>query len=436
MPTFSVFGRQLRPDDAGFVDALAAAHAQRHRPRCLCTSPEPQMYVARWHDRYMLKRMPLTGNRHAPTCSSSEPVIHPLPVKAVDPTPGEKADPETLWPAFAMSKREPQEHAATPVPAISRSSDGRPRLSLRGLLDYLWERAELTRWHPGFARRRNWAIVRKRLLCAAEGRNLGGRALPDCLFVPKPFCMAWPDANPRRLSAHWQRTAQGRPGHPLALLLGELKVIRPERGGEAKAFIWHVARCPFTLSDVLYLDVCRRFGRELSQWASSKGARIVAAATFFVDSSGVPNIEEISLMPTSWEWLPLEDPFDRRLADALVEGGRHFRKAGRDAAWLDRCPAAFELLDTAKPPTPLYVEKWRGGSPGPTQTTSPWVWRFGDPRLPPFQGETTQASEPYDRADGWLSCASSTHAAEACPDDPEDDDTPSGMPRLSHTTAA
>ena len=436
MPTFSIFGRRLRPDDAAFVEALVEARARRHRPRCLCASPAPEMCIARWCDRYVLKRMPLTGDRHAPTCPSSKPWVCLLPGKSTDAAPTNRhTGMETLWPAFALSRREPMGSAAMARPAQGSSNDGHPRVSLRGLLDYLWEQAELDRWHPGFAGRRTWAIVRLRLLRAAAGRFLGGQALSDCLFIPKAFRMAWPEANARRLSVHWHRTMAQRPGHPLTLLVGELKSIQAEPDGEARAFIWHLARCPFILSASLYLDVCRRFGRDLSAWASSKGARIVIIATFRVEGAEAPRIEEISLMSTASEWLPLDDPFDRRLAEVLVAQGRHFRKvAGRRQP--DRCPPPFELLDTADPPTPLLVEKCRGEALASEQSTDKWVWRFGDPCLPPFPASTTRATEPHDPADGYLARASSPYAAAPRPDSPKTDDVPSGMPRLSHTTAA
>jgi hypothetical protein len=393
------------------------------------------MYVARWGEGYILRRMPLTGDQHAPSCSSNEPVMYPVRRVVEAPPKSKQTGTEILWPAFAMSRRDPLDGAATPAAARNSSTDRRPRLSLRELLDYLWDRSELTRWHPGFEGRRNWAVVRKRLLCAAEGRLLGGQALPECLFMPGAFCKAWPDANALRLSAHWQRTTQRRSGRPLTLLIGEPKMILPESSGEAKVSIWHLARCPFTLSEALYVDVCRRFGRELSEWSTSKGARIVLLATFLVDDSGVPRIEEISLMPTSWEWIPLDDPFDRRLAEDLVEKRRHFRKLTRGAQ-PDPCPPTFELLDTANPPTPLFIEKWRGGVHDLMQTADSWIWRFGDPRLPSFQGYTAQAVEPHVGPDTWLADASPTASAEAGPNDPEVDDTLSGMPRLSHTTAA
>ena len=46
------------------------------------------------------------------------------------------------------------------------------RLSLRGLLYFLWHEAELTRWHPGFTGKRTWSVVRSHLLSAARNMTV------------------------------------------------------------------------------------------------------------------------------------------------------------------------------------------------------------------------------------------------------------------------
>ena len=51
------------------------------------------------------------------------------------------------------------------MPAAGADSDSvassGTKLSLRGLLHYLWDQGELTRWQPGFAGKRTWSTVRK-----------------------------------------------------------------------------------------------------------------------------------------------------------------------------------------------------------------------------------------------------------------------------------
>jgi len=48
------------------------------------------------------------------------------------------------------------------------------KLSLRALLHYLWDQAEFNRWRRGMAGKRNWAVIGKFLLEAAEGKTAKG----------------------------------------------------------------------------------------------------------------------------------------------------------------------------------------------------------------------------------------------------------------------
>nr|WP_231711623.1 DUF1173 family protein [Xanthobacter dioxanivorans] len=71
------------------------------------------------------------------------------------------------------------------------------RLSLRALLHYLWEQAEFNRWRPAMTGRRNWAVLRKFLLEAAEGRPRRARRLRTSCSFPK---CSMPSATPRSRS--------------------------------------------------------------------------------------------------------------------------------------------------------------------------------------------------------------------------------------------
>lgn len=67
----SIKGRVLAEDDPQLQDALGQIYETIERPRCLCVPGGVEMYVAR-HRRFVVKRMPETGNRHAPICASYE----------------------------------------------------------------------------------------------------------------------------------------------------------------------------------------------------------------------------------------------------------------------------------------------------------------------------------------------------------------------------
>src|SRR5438552_7967559 len=52
--------------------ALANAYARTQRPLCLCREPGCPMYIARLGDLHLIKRMPLSGGGHDPSCDSYE----------------------------------------------------------------------------------------------------------------------------------------------------------------------------------------------------------------------------------------------------------------------------------------------------------------------------------------------------------------------------
>jgi hypothetical protein len=332
MTAYRIHGRRVSPDDPCFGDALAAAHADRHRPLCLCLVDGLEMYVARLGDGYILKRMPGTGSHHAPDCPSYEPPPEVSGLGQVlgsaiteDPATGET----TLKLDFAMLKIA----GRSTMPAASSDSDSvassGTKLSLRGLLHYLWDQAELTRWHPGFAGKRAWGTVRKHLLQAAENKIARGDSLRSRLFIPEVFTVDQRDPiNARRVSQWSQAVASpGKPQH-LMLLIAEVKEIVPARYG-FKAVMKHVPDQAFAVDEQLYRQLGRRFEPALALWGAADDIHMVMIATFSVGAAGIPTIAELSLMPVTRQWLPVEDAFEKQLVEKLVGDGRSFIKGLR-----------------------------------------------------------------------------------------------------------
>ncbi len=56
---------------------------------------------------------------------------------------------------------------------------------------------------------------------------------------------------------------------------------------------------------------------------------MVIIATFSVAETGVPVVTELSLVPVTQQWLPVEYAFDEQLVDRLVNQGRTFKKCLR-----------------------------------------------------------------------------------------------------------
>lgn len=399
---YVIGGRRFETGARGFANAVADAHAAHQRPRCLCLAEGVEMYVARLGEGYIVKRMPDTGSHHAPDCPSYEPPADFSGLGQVlgsaiteDPATGET----TLKLDFPLAKMPGRSIMPPAGDASDSASSSGTKLSLRGLLHYLWDQAELTRWHPGFAGKRTWATVRRHLLQAAEHMLARGDALRDRLYVPEPFSIAEREAiNARRL-AQWQH-AVGVPGKAqhLMLLIGEVKEIMPARYG-FKAVVKHMPDQAFAIDEQLYRRLGRRFESELALWGASDDIRMVMIATFGVGSGGVPAIHELCLMPATRQWLPVADGFEKQLLDRLVGENRSFVKGlhynlGRG----DRIASA--VLTDCEGSTPMLFIRPAdadGSSPGPETGAAGgapiWTWRRSGEPMPALPPPRTHAPQ-------------------------------------------
>ena len=402
---YLIQGRRWNPDDAGFDEVVSAAHTTHLRPLCLCLVKGVEMYVARLADGYLIKRMPYTGSHHAPDCPSYEPPAEFSGLGQVlgsaiteDPVNGVTA----LKLGFSMSKA----GARSIDPGSGDGSDSVAtdgiKLSLRGLLHYLWDQAELTHWHPGFAGKRSWATVRKHLLIAAENKIARGDSLRSRLYVPEVFSVDQRDAISARRMAQWSQAiaTPGKPQH-LMLLIAEVKEIVPARYG-FKAVLKHVPDQAFALDEQLYRRLGRRFESALTLWGAADDIHMVMIATFSVAAAGIPSIVELSLMPVTRYWLPVEDGFEKRLIERLVADGRSFVKGLRYNLGAGSALASATLTDCeVSAPLLFVVHAGIEDSGRYLQLCAPsapaWLWHPSSeamPPLPPRQQHHPMATEP------------------------------------------
>ena len=285
---YEVSGQRFEAASRGFAEAIADAHAAHQRPRCMCLVDGVEMYVARLagtNEGFIVKRMPDTGSHHAPDCPSYEPPAEFSGLGQVlgsaiteDPATGET----TLKLDFSMSKIAGRSAMPTTGGDIDSVTSSGTKLSLRGLLHYLWDQADLTRWQPGFAGKRTWSTVRKHLLQAANNKIARGDSLRSRLYIPEVFSVDQRDAINARRMAQWSQAiaAPGKPQH-LMLLIAEVKEIVPARYG-FKAVVKHVPDQAFALDEQLYRRLGRRFESALALWGATEDIHMVIIATFSV----------------------------------------------------------------------------------------------------------------------------------------------------------
>jgi hypothetical protein len=395
---YDIDGQRWVKDAPGFADAIVWAHEERLRPRCLCRPDADgqgiEMYVARLVDGYIVKRMPNTGSAHSTHCPSYEPPsefsgLGQLLGSAIveNPATGET----TLKLDFPMSKLPGRSASPATASASSSAATQGHKLSLRALLHYLWDQAELTHWKPGFGGRRSWFTVRKHLLRAAENKFMRGHPLKASLYIPEVFSVDQRDALHLRRAQQWAR-ASHQEGSPkqLMLMIAEVKEITPTRFGH-KAVIKHIPEQAFMLDEQLYRRMGRRFASVLSLWSTCEDLHMVIIATFSVTDAGIPNVMELFLMPVTQHWLPIASAFEKQLVDRLASDNRSFVKGLRYDLASSSSSASATLTDCEGSAPVLFIADegvdHSGRAPPVSDPSTPvWVWNPSSeamPMLPP-----------------------------------------------------
>jgi Protein of unknown function (DUF1173) len=166
----------------------------------------------------------------------------------------------------------------------------------------------------------------------------------------------------------------------------EVKEIVPARYG-FKAVVKHVPDQAFALDEQLYRRLGRRFNSELALWGAVEDIHMVMIATFSVTAAGIPTIVELSLMPVTRHWLPVEDGFEKQLIERLVADGRSFVKGLRYNLGAS-CPVATATLTDCEESAPFLfigpagIEQLelcpQANSPDPAV----WLWHPSQEAMP------------------------------------------------------
>ena len=349
----------LSPEQPDFDQMLGSAYNSRLRPICQCVGdPGVPMYIVQINGRFWLKRMPNTGRQHAIGCASWE---MPEEFSGRSDLYGSgltyDEDKVKLRLSFPLSRRGSQA-----PPAVAKSSTDKPsvqadikRLTLRGLLHYLWDEAGLTKW-PGKSTKRNWAFVNESLTIAADGKTVKQGDLQHYLYLPEPWIKEHREEIAGRRRERFAATSgsDGKNAHQLLLLIAEVKEIK-QAGIGFSTVLFHLPDCSFIMDQKLHERLLRHFGREVRMWTGKSPGHIMIAATFSVSPEGSPQFEEVSLMFVSEEWIPYENVYELALIQKLVADKRSFLRLLRYNRPSDAPMPAFLLTDHGNEPVALYV---------------------------------------------------------------------------------
>lgn len=404
---YLVRGTRYRGDSTALQAALAAVYGTDTRPHCLCTARGIEMYVAQ-HAQLVIKRMPGTGPAHHPSCPSyeaspSETGLGDLLGEAIIERGPERVEVRLDFPLSHVTVPRPAQAAPAPSPSVSA---GKCRLSMRGLLHLLWDRAGFARWSPRMAGKRNWFVVRKYLLEAAAEIDAKGAPLASRLFIPEPYR---PDAAAalaaRRKAFFGALRMDGSDEHvALALLVAEVKDLI-ERGDVHVVVLKHLPDCPLRLDSATGAQLARRFERELLAKAQQPDTRLVLGCTVRPSDDGLGHADTLALVALTPEWIPFDHLLERALLAELVREDRRFLKPLRYEAGPSASFASALLLDAGDAPVPLHVvapsavgQRAEVGEPRSAPGQRAWVWRPGEalamPTLPPVAANRAIPGQP------------------------------------------
>lgn len=192
---------------------------------------------------------------------------------------------------FSLSKTGSRVVSA-PAGQNSASVTGDPmRMSVRGLLHYLWHEAELTIWTSRWAEKRYWWNVRWHLLEAPGQITVRGGPLADILFVPEPFRAENREAIEQRRNAVLDAALPPKSGPRKTAVAGRRgEEIVPARSGQ-KIVIRHLPGFPFIVHDAF----ASAPSGSLREGAVAVGAHwnshLLAIATFGLNPAGLAIVE-------------------------------------------------------------------------------------------------------------------------------------------------
>ena len=288
------------------------------------------------------------------------------------------------------------EHADT-----DEGTGTRHRLTLRGVLYYLWDEAGLTRWTPALSGKRHWGLIRTLLLQAADSKVAKGRPLTDYLYIPETFSSTRkPEIAARRATALHRLLSPAR-SRRMMLLIGEVKDIRPARFEQHAVIVKHLPDFPVLVDDSLTAQLRARFATEFAVRQAISDSHLILACTFTLSPAGVAVAQEAAVMTVTRDWIPFDTISDHLLLSTLAQQRRRYVKSLRYLLPASAPITCLVLTDT-DPPTPCYlIDNHHNEQPN---TTGPhWIWNTSTnahiPPLPPTgSGRATFGSrEPEPR---------------------------------------
>lgn len=416
---YFIRGHVFKVGDERLQGALAQVHESSERPRCLCVQGGVEMYVAR-HAEFVVKRMPGTGHLHHATCISFEPDaaesgLGELLGEAIIEHAPEQVEIRTAFPLARVAGRPIPR--GTPFDEPAAVGAPRKRMSLRAVLHFLWDRAGFNRWYPAMEGRRSQAVIQRFLTTAAKGITLKGSTLEERLYVPEQFRVS--DAEEIGQRRRRKLALLMSPGADVALkmaiVVGQLNGVESTAYGR-KLTIKHMPDVPLHMDGKAWEKAERGYNTTLQAIDADveRKPRIVLAALIYAKREHLYQVDSLTMMLVTDQWIPLDGMYELPLIEALQQQGRAFFKPLKfDAKTAAGFPNVL-LLDAGTQPSPMHaISPFANATDRAAKdktiglcASRPWVWETDKP-LPAFPAKGGQRA-PVEQRDRMSDASAST----------------------------
>ena len=391
MRQFAIGDWTFEEDAAELQTALQDAYERKLRAYCRCRVPSVPMYIARLDGQLLIKRMPLSGRDHDPACPSHEP---PYDLSGLGPLIGnaiqidEASGSAVLKLDFSLSKRGPRTAAASLGETSETVRNETKKLSLLGMLHYLWDVGELTEWTSLWARKRGWGRVRSSLMNAARQMTVRGGSLSDVLFVPEIFRQDDKDRiEAQRAAALAGAQSAGSGPRKLMVAVAEVKEFAAARDGH-KIVVRHLP-FPFMVEQSTWKRLNERYHTELDLWRSDETLHLILITTFGLSGAGIASVDQVAMMVVNENWIPFESVHEQRLLARLsglnrksVKGLRFNLPREQPIATVTLPQPAAVAMFVVPAGADADYEKALTDMIEARAEMRPWIWRVGDGDMP------------------------------------------------------
>jgi hypothetical protein len=156
-------------------------------------------------------------------------------------------------------------------------------------------------------------------------------------------------------------------------------------------------------------------------WEYTPDSHLMVIATFVLDDAGIPTVEEMCVMLTSPEWLPVDNKLEQQLIAELVKQKRSFQKQLRYNLPPDKPIATAVLTDCYNAPLAMYIDvddlvgRWAStvaiNEVVKSNSIQTWMWVPRDGLSPDLPAKMGMEPKPIPQVDEPLPMAEEEAAA-------------------------